>query len=142
MTADVESDDYCFACGPANPIGLKLAFAIDRQRRESLAAFTPGREHQGFAGRTHGGILATLLDEAMLKLTWELGIPAVTARFEMELKQAAPAGEPLTIRGWIEEDRRRIIITRAEVTNTRGELVACAKATAFVTGGRGANATP
>ena len=136
MTQDLQADDYCFACGPANPHGLKLHFTFDREGRASAAAFTPGREHQGFAGLTHGGILAACLDEAMLQLAWTLGIPAVTARFEMELKKAAPTGGPLRVRGWIDEDRGRVVTARAEITDAAGELVARAKATAVVRGRR------
>ena len=53
-------DQYCFACGRDNPIGLKLCF-------ESLAEgvradLIPIREYQGFADLLHGGIISTLLE--------------------------------------------------------------------------------
>jgi len=128
----IQGDDYCFACGPANPIGLKLRFRIDAAARAAEATFTPCREHQGYRGVVHGGLLATVLDEAMIKLCWELGIPAVTARFEMDLKKPAMPGEVLRVRGWLEEESRRLIRARAEITDAAGEVVAAARCTAVV----------
>jgi len=133
---EVKNDDYCFACGARNPIGLKLRFDVDAAARTAVATFTPRPEHQGYADITHGGILATVLDEAMMKLCRDLGIPAVTARLEVEFKRPATPGETLTVRGWIDADRGRIIETRAEITASDGTLVARGRATAMVAGAR------
>jgi uncharacterized protein (TIGR00369 family) len=132
----VQSDDYCFGCGAANPIGLRLKFAVDKERRAAEASFTPREEHQGYAGITHGGLIATLLDEAMLKLCWELGIPAVTARLTTEIKRPAPIGRELLVRGRVVEDRGRIIRAEAEIFDADGELVATGRGTAVVKGPR------
>ena len=131
---EIINDDYCFACGARNPIGLKLRFDVDAAARTAVATFTPRPEHQGYADITHGGILATVLDEAMMKLCRELGIPAVTARLEVEFKKPAAPGETLTVRGWIDADRGRVIATRAEITASDGALVARARATAVAPG--------
>ncbi len=133
---ELQGDDYCFGCGAANPVGLRLEFDVDEGRRSAEATFRPRLEHQGYTGVTHGGIIATLLDEAMLKLCWELGIPAVTARLEVEIKRPAPVGEELRVRGWIVKDRGRAVEAEAEITNSRGEVVAAGRSTAVVTGPR------
>jgi len=133
---ELEGDNYCFGCGADNPIGLRLKFKVDGDRRVAEAVFTPREEHQGYAGITHGGLIATLLDEAMLKLCWELGIPAVTARLETEIKRPAPVGEELLVRGRLVEDRGRVIKAEAEILNAAGELVATARSTAVVKGPR------
>ncbi len=52
----------CFVCGVENPIGLKLAFYTDQEGR-CVARFRPKREHKGYPGQLHGGIVSTLLDE-------------------------------------------------------------------------------
>jgi uncharacterized protein (TIGR00369 family) len=136
MPIDLKGDDYCFGCGAANPIGLRLEFDVDEERRSAEATFKPRPEHQGYAGITHGGIMATVLDEAMLKLCWELGIPAVTARLEVELKRAVPVGEELRVRGWITEDKGRLLEAQAEITDSSGEVVARGRSTAVVKGPR------
>ena len=133
---ELEGDDYCFGCGADNPIGLRLKFTVDEDRRAAEAVFTPREEHQGYAGLTHGGLIATLLDEAMLKLCWELGIPAVTARLVTEIKRPAPIGGELLVRGRLVEDKGRVIKAEAEVLNAAGELVATGRSTAVVKGPR------
>ena len=52
----------CFVCGVNNPIGLHLDFWMDGE--QVWTDFTPGREHQGYPGVMHGGLVATLLDES------------------------------------------------------------------------------
>jgi acyl-coenzyme A thioesterase PaaI-like protein len=131
---EVKGDDYCFGCGSANPRGLQLKFDVDAVRRRAEATFRPTAEYQGYAGYTHGGIVAAVLDEAMLKLCWELGIPAVTARLEVELKQPAPVGAEFRVRGWITEERGRIIKTAAELVDADGAVVASGRGTAVVQG--------
>lgn len=136
MPTELKGDDYCFGCGAANPVGLRLEFDVDEAGRTAEATFTPRPEHQGYAGITHGGIMATLLDEAMLKLCWELGIPAVTARLEVELKKAVPVGEKLRVRGWITEDKGKLLEAEAEVTDSSGDVAARGRSTAIVKGRR------
>ena len=84
----VREDGHCFACGPENPIGLKLGFQIVDGRAE--ATFVPRREHQGLAGIVHGGLVGLVLDEAMAKLLHMQGIEALTC--EITHCQAAPSG--------------------------------------------------
>jgi len=59
----------CFVCGLNNPLGLKLDFETDSQIVR--ARFTPRPEHVGFSETIHGGIISTVLDEAMV---WAVGV--------------------------------------------------------------------
>jgi uncharacterized protein (TIGR00369 family) len=54
--------NLCFGCGPANPAGLKLTFEEDDEKL--YAEWQPSVHFQGYANVLHGGIIATLLDEA------------------------------------------------------------------------------
>jgi acyl-coenzyme A thioesterase PaaI-like protein len=54
----------CFVCGEANPLGLNLRFETDGKR--VLTHFVPRAEHIGFKQTVHGGLVATVLDEAMV----------------------------------------------------------------------------
>ena len=47
--------NFCFVCGPSNPIGLHLVFHLDDE--VCRAEFTPGKYHIGYGGVLHGGIL-------------------------------------------------------------------------------------
>jgi uncharacterized protein (TIGR00369 family) len=112
----------CFACGPNNSIGLKLNFAFEGGKY--VTRFTPRPEHQGYDDITHGGIITTLLDEAMAKLAYTNGYMAVTAELKIRFRKPAAIGEELTVRGWIVSEVKRIIDAAAEIRNPHGELVA------------------
>ena len=62
-----ETINLCFACGPANPDGLKLKFSYSPDRHFVKSILHLDKRFQGATGFAHGGIIATLLDEAMAK---------------------------------------------------------------------------
>ena len=119
---DLRDNGMCFACGPKNPIGLKLEFAFEDGKY--VARFTPRPEHQGFEGITHGGILSTALDEAMARLVYQKGCRAVTAEMRIRLRKPAPTGKELTVSGWITSETHRMIECAAEARDAGGELIA------------------
>ena len=55
---------HCFACGLENPIGLKLKF-YQTAEDEVTADYVAPEEYQGYPGILHGGVTATILDEAV-----------------------------------------------------------------------------
>ena len=116
-------DGMCFVCGRKNPIGLKLRFTLtDDSVLETR--FTPQKVHQGYADVVHGGILATILDEVMVNLPYELGQKAVTARMEVNLKRPARVGQELVFRARLVRETRRTIDARATAATTDGTVVA------------------
>ena len=61
----------CLVCGRDNPHGLRLDLHVDPETGIVRIEFAPRREHIGFEGVVHGGVLATVLDEAMVwAATW------------------------------------------------------------------------
>lgn len=66
--------NMCFGCGPNNHAGLKLTFEEDD--RKLFATWDPDPCFQGYINVLHGGIIATLLDEAG---AWCIYIKAGTA---------------------------------------------------------------
>ena len=54
----------CLVCGLNNPAGLHSSF-FELDNGELLALFRPRIEHQGYPGRLHGGLAATILDETI-----------------------------------------------------------------------------
>ena len=115
MTNSVlENDGHCFGCGPANPIGLKLIFERDGDKCSAL--WTPAKEHQGWAGRVHGGLLALVLDEALSRAAFEKhGLHWVTAALTIRLLAPAIIGETLQITAWVVDARPRLISCAGEV---------------------------
>ncbi|MCW5977511.1 MAG: PaaI family thioesterase [Bryobacteraceae bacterium] len=73
-----------------------------------------------FQGIIHGGIVSTVLDEAMSKAVASSGSPAVTCRLEIRLRRRIVPGEGLTVRGWIVERKKRRIRAEAEIVDREG----------------------
>ena len=119
------TDHGCFGCGEENPIGLKLAFYRDGNRVK--ATVTPRQEYEGYLSLTHGGIAATMLDEAM---SWAIisggGRLPVTARLEIQYRKAMQIGVPVDVFGEVVRDRGRVIEARAEIRDQEGALMAAA----------------
>lgn len=114
----------CFVCGENNPNGLQLSFEIDKEKQTLKTTFIASPTYQGWDGIIHGGIISTLLDEAMAKLIYELGYHAVTASLEIRFKQPAPILEPLRVHGEIIEVSKRLIRAKARVVKEDGTILA------------------
>jgi uncharacterized protein (TIGR00369 family) len=112
---ELKDNDACYVCGRKNPLGLAVDFMIAPETRSITADFTPSRGHQGYEGIVHGGILSALLDEAMAKLAFSLGIPAVTAEMTVKFKSPAAPGDRLTVSGRLLEEAHRLIQAEARV---------------------------
>jgi acyl-coenzyme A thioesterase PaaI-like protein len=126
---DFELARHCYACGDLNPIGLHLRF-----REEDgwwAAGFTASPEHQGYPGYVHGGLVSTLLDEAMGWATYGNNIWALTGKLELRLRAIVPTGEPLVVRGRIARDRGRTLDVVAELRDVGGKLLADARGLLF-----------
>ncbi len=117
----LRDNDQCFVCGNKNAVGLGVAFAINPEARTIVAAFTPSDNHQGYQGIIHGGILSSLLDEAMVKLAYKLGIPAVTAEIIVTFKAPAAPGNELVITGKITRETKRLLLAEAKIE--RGPVI-------------------
>ena len=120
-------DGYCFVCGPRNPIGLKLEFSFDG--KTVTTEFVPKKEHQGYLDIIHGGIISTLLDEAMVKLAIAMDMPAVTARIDVRLKKALAVGEKVNVEAGIIKETRKTIDAYASAVNGDNVVIADAKGT-------------
>jgi len=57
-------DSRCYVCGPDNPVGLQVPFRPHGEKG-SQARYMARAEHAGWNGILHGGIIFTLMDEAL-----------------------------------------------------------------------------
>jgi uncharacterized protein (TIGR00369 family) len=108
-----EGANKCFACGPDNPIGLKLEFRYGDGWAET--EFTPGELYQGWPGIVHGGIVSTLLDEAMAYAFFPEGLNTVTAKAEIRFRHPTPVGEPLIITAKVSKMTKRLVESEGKV---------------------------
>ena len=105
----------CFVCGPNNPIGLKLEFHIDDDD-VCHANFTPGPDHCGYDGVTHGGIVFSALDDVMANWIFLKGLKAFTAKCEIRYRDALPIGTRVRLEG-------HCVKQRARLTQMKGYLI-------------------
>jgi uncharacterized protein (TIGR00369 family) len=108
----------CFVCGDDNPKGLHVAFT--QQEDAACAEWMPGREWESYPGTIHGGILSSILDEAMAKAILAKGWVAFTVELNVRYKKSVAPGEPLQIRGWVVAKQRRRILAEAAILNAGG----------------------
>lgn len=107
----------CFGCGRDHPHGLKLEFREDGDGSVT-ANWIPSNAWEGFQGIIHGGIVSTVLDEAMSKAVAAAGEPALTCQLEVRLHRHVAPGERMTVRGWVVEKHKRRIRTEAELRDS------------------------
>jgi len=119
---------YCFGCGTANPVGLKLKFY--RQGDTVCTDVRLGREHMGWEGISHGGIISTLLDEVM---AWAViafrRTFFVTRRMEVLYHRPVPIGAPLVVCGEITPEAvANGCRTVGRIEDSQGQVLATAAA--------------
>ena len=117
MKERIETQRTCFACGTEHPQGLSLCFRIESQGVVT-AEWVPDSRWEGFRGIIHGGIVSTVLDEAMSKAVASTGSPGLTCQLEARLRQSVAPAESPRIRAWVTEVRRRRVWVEADIRDT------------------------
>ena len=115
---------HCFGCGPENSRGLRLQFVPGPGGRTYICEFQLDAAFGGPPGHAHGGIIATILDEAMSKANRLRNTVALTRRIEVDYLRPVPLGKPLVVEGRIVRVRGRAFYNRAELRNAEGTLLA------------------
>lgn len=116
----------CFGCGPGNRSGMRLRFTADQEARTVACRVRLPRRFEGPPGHAHGGIIATILDEAMGKVNKMYGMIALTRRMEIDYLKPVPLGVPLLISGRaaeVESDGRKHFRI-GEIRNESRDLLA------------------
>jgi len=114
----------CFACGPANPEGMHLNFFFDEPNRRAWCRFRLAQKYQGPPGHAHGGIIATILDEAMGKVNKLRSVVALTAEMDIQYLKPVPLGKPLIAEGHERSVRGRRHVNVGEIRNQKGDVLA------------------
>ena len=116
--------NYCFACGQSNPEGMRLKFTLDEARQTFVCKFRLSKRYTGPPGYCHGGIIATILDDAMGKLNKLRQVLAVTAQMKVDFLRPVPLNQPLRVDSRELRVRGRRHFNMAEILNEKGEVLA------------------
>ena len=87
---------------------------------------------EGYLDHVVGGILASLLDEAMSNATYTEGIACLTANMQMRLRQPVMVATPLVVTARITKKNRKLIETEARICLEDGTVVAESSAKQFI----------
>ncbi|MFI5035358.1 MAG: PaaI family thioesterase [Acidimicrobiales bacterium] len=111
--------------GLANPMGLGAH--LWRDGSAAVMEVTLGAAFEGAPGRSHGGVVAALVDETMGLVMGIQGVLAFTARLELTFRAPTPIGVPIVARAWLAgRDGRKLTILATVVADD--EVVAEAEA--------------
>jgi uncharacterized protein (TIGR00369 family) len=124
MRLDPNPANACFGCGGANARGMKLAFEQDFDTRRIRGLMCLGPEYQGGVGFIHGGIIATLLDEAMGKVARFRQVHAVTAELKIEYLKPVRVDQDLVIEAYEVEKSGRNLHFTGEIRDRDGMVLA------------------
>lgn len=116
--------NYCFACGKNNPDGMRLRFSYDEKRDCYVCRFRLDKRYTGPPGHCHGGIIATILDEAMGKVNKLRQVVAVTAEITVNYLKPVPLNKPLRVESREVSVKGRRHINMAEILNKDGDVLA------------------
>ena len=118
----------CFGCSPRNSHGLRLQFM--RTQDGVSARCELDRHLSGMDGIAHGGIVATLLDEAS---AWALAAHAGRLGFtsDMNIRFTKPVhvGTPLIVQAFVVEHDANDARTFAQVKSDHETMLAVATST-------------
>jgi uncharacterized protein (TIGR00369 family) len=117
----------CFGCGGANERGMQLTYEQDDAARRIRGNFRLGPQYQGAGGFIHGGIIATVLDEVMGKVTRFRAVRAVTAELTVEYLRPISVDEDLVVEGYESEMSGRNLFMVGEIRNVSGKVLARSK---------------
>jgi acyl-coenzyme A thioesterase PaaI-like protein len=103
----------CFACGIGNHSGLNLHFDVGADG-VAAASWQPSAEFRSYPDRVHGGVIATLLDSAIVHTLFARGVAGVTAEISIRYLRSIEVRCPVHVRGWVESQRLGIYLCGAE----------------------------
>lgn len=112
-----------------NDFGLHAKF-YETDNNELIALIKPSEQHQGYPGRMHGGIAATILDETIARCISNgknEQIWGVTLELKTRFRKPIPLDQELKIVGRITNEGTRSFEGTAEIILPSGDIAVSAE---------------
>ncbi len=97
MSNKIFYTESCFCCGTKNVKGLSVLITKDGDC--SLIKCTIPSEYESYPGIVHGGIVSTLLDEALWYAFYFKGLFTFTRKLNVTFKKSVPIDFPILVKG-------------------------------------------
>lgn len=119
----------CFVCGAKNDFGLHANF-FETEMNELVAIIRPSEQHQGYPGRMHGGIAATILDETIeraIQLGKEQQVWSVTLELKTKFRKPIPLDQEVKVVARVTREMSRFFEGTGEIILPNGEIAVTAE---------------
>ncbi len=115
----------CLVCGKDNPLGIHAQF-YELEDGKCVSTFAFGTVHQSYPHRTHGGMIAAVIDETIGRLLWieDPNGYGVTMKLNIEYHKPVPYDEPLRCVASLKRMSKMTFEGVAEIKNEKGEMLA------------------
>jgi acyl-coenzyme A thioesterase PaaI-like protein len=115
MPGPSEFHHDCVVCGAGNPGGLQLRYEIGPDG-VATSSWLPSQSYQSYPDRIHGGVLAMLLDSAMVHALWSRGVAGVTVEMKIRYLRSVDWFSPVRITGEVLASRHGLHLCRATLS--------------------------
>jgi len=117
----------CLVCGRNNPHGLHLDLFVMTGTGLVVAEFVPQHSHAGFEGIAHGGILSTVMDEAMTwAATWNIKRFCLCGELNVRFRQSVYIGQRVRVEAHVDFSRHKLVEPSAKLFDEFHKLLATA----------------
>lgn len=127
----------CFVCGQENSIGLKMVFEYDKKNDIVRSKVTFTENHVGYEDIIHGGIVTTVMDEAM---AWmgikKTGLMCLTNKLNVEFKKVVKSMNEYSVEAKTEKISEDKIYMNARILDGDGNECANAEGEFLIMKGR------
>jgi len=106
----------------------RLELAYYRRPNGTLVAVADfGPRAEGAPGLVHGGMILTVLDEALGAACWVAGHPSLTVRLNTEFRLSVPLGTRALVETKVTGARHRLVTAEGALVGADGTLYASAQ---------------
>ncbi len=122
----LERNDYAFASGLKNEHGLKMVF--DEVNGEIVSKLKIKKHMEGWKNITHGGIISTILDEAMgRRVLTKFQRLSLTKELTIKFVRTIPIEEEITVKAKIKSENKETNKVKTEAIIYDKQEKICAK---------------